>query len=137
MSWGVSAAPRSMSGAPARPKDAGHPAPAVGPRCLMTFSSPSGSARVTVAVHGEVDWDARSVFYDNLMGALDASEQGADLHLGDVTFWDGSALNALLAARQHAAAVNKTLTLRAASPIVRRVLELTDTADLFTDGTET
>ncbi|WP_329458914.1 STAS domain-containing protein [Streptomyces sp. NBC_01497] len=102
----------------------------------MTFSSPSGSARITVAVHGEVDWDARSVFLDNLMDALDASQQGVDLNLCDVTFWDGSALSALLEARRHAAASTKTLVLAATSPIVRRVLELTDTADLFTDGTE-
>lgn len=133
MSWGVSAT-QCMSWSPVGPWGVGRgPASTMGPRCLMTLSRPSGSGGITLAVHGEVDWDAQSVFRHNLISALDASQKGLDLRLDGVTFWDCSALNALLAARQHAAAANKTLTLRTASPIVRRVLELTDTAVLFTD----
>jgi anti-anti-sigma factor len=103
-----------------------------GEHCQMTISSPPGGERITIGMRGEVDHAARQQVHDNLVKALDASQQGLDLDLADVSFWDCSALGALLEARQHAVTQGKSMTLLTASPIVRRVLDLTGTTSLFT-----
>ena len=52
--------------------------------------------------------------------------------LGGVTFADSSLLHALLTARQGHAAAGMPFVLVAVSPLVRRLLDLTDTARVFT-----
>lgn len=108
-----------------------------GPRCLTTITSTPDHTRISIAIRGEVDHEARYLVRDHLVQALRASRRGVDLRLDTVSFWDCSALGALLEARQHAVAEGKSLTLLTASPIVRRVLDLTGTTDLFTAPTRT
>ncbi|WP_345654500.1 STAS domain-containing protein [Streptomyces tremellae] len=97
----------------------------------MTLSNSSESDRIVVTPRGEVDWDAHEAFGRNLVDALRATPSGLDLHLDGVAFWDCAALGVLLRVRERAAAEGKTVVVRSASPIVRRVLELTGTFGLF------
>ncbi len=85
-----------------------------------------------VRVTGEFDADEA----DAVTAALAAPRDGAALatvvDLGEVTFADSSLLQALLTARQDHATAGLPFVLMAVSPLVRRLLDLTDTARVFT-----
>ncbi|MGW0333175.1 anti-sigma factor antagonist [Streptomyces sp. NPDC003011] len=88
--------------------------------------------RVAVTVRGELDLQAEQQVRRALRSALAESDQGLELDLSGVEFCDCSTLNVLLGIRQQALGESKSVTLRATSPVVDRVLELTDTRSLFT-----
>ncbi|MEU9098359.1 STAS domain-containing protein [Streptomyces sp. NPDC048361] len=89
----------------------------------------------TVLVEGELDLDSAEPLYQHLRRALDRSTGGVILDLRQVAFCDCSGLSALLRARHRALAQGKTLSIRSASPAMRRLLTLTRTRALFTAAT--
>jgi anti-anti-sigma factor len=87
--------------------------------------------RTVARVSGEADLEGARTLERALERAL-AFPGGLDLDLAAVRFCDCSGLNVLLRVRQRAEATGTTVTLRAASPCVERLLALTDTRALFT-----
>ncbi|MEU0675780.1 ANTAR domain-containing protein [Streptomyces sp. NPDC006172] len=116
---------REEAGGPAHPA---RPAPAVsGPQFTLR---PDGD-RVVVEVRGELDLDSCERLAHVLRAALTEAADGVDLDLGEVLFCDCSALNTLLGVRERGLKQGKTVALRAAGPVVARLLTLTGTDTLF------
>ncbi|MFG2196763.1 STAS domain-containing protein [Streptomyces sp. NPDC048639] len=85
-----------------------------------------------VVVRGEIDIACEAALQKSLAQTLSCSAQGIEIDLSNVSFWAFSSVRVLLALRQLALREGKSVSLRAISPIVRRVLELSDTLCLFT-----
>ncbi|MEU6322589.1 STAS domain-containing protein [Streptomyces sp. NPDC047009] len=102
----------------------------------MTLTTRPEGDRMVVVLRGAIDWEDEEALRRALLDALGRSVRGIDLDVKGVSFWDCSGLNVLLAVRRVALLDGKTVVLRATSPVVDRVLELTDTLALFTDGAE-
>lgn len=98
----------------------------------VTLSVDAVDDRLVVTVSGELDLESDEVLQQTLNDALAHADGGLELDLADVDFCDCSALNVLLQVHHRARADAKHLVLRATSPAVRRLLELTGTLDLFT-----
>ncbi|MFF8315224.1 STAS domain-containing protein [Streptomyces lydicus] len=106
---------------------------AEGPPCLMSMhSDPHTEEIVVVVLRGEIDYACEETLLRCLTSALSSSARGIEIDLGKVSFWACSSVKVLLATRQLAQRQGKTMALRALSPIVRRVLELSDALHLFT-----
>lgn len=90
-----------------------------------------GTGRRVMIVRGDLDLDAAQRLRPDLCVALNHAAEGIDLDLRDVDFCDCSGLNVLLGLRRQAVKAGKTVTIRACSPTVERVLELTGTRGLF------
>ncbi|MFJ9566366.1 ANTAR domain-containing protein [Streptomyces fuscichromogenes] len=97
---------------------------------LLVRAGPDG-VRVKVTVGGEFCLDNSQDLRHALTHALARSVEGIDLDLGGMTFADCSALNVLLAVRRQAVHDGKTVTVTAASPVVERLLTVTETHALF------
>ncbi|MFE2065183.1 ANTAR domain-containing protein [Streptomyces sp. NPDC059467] len=97
---------------------------------LLVRAGPD-DARVSVTLSGEFCLDDSENLRHSLTHALTRSAEGIDLDLGGTTFADCSALNVLLAVRRQAVQDGKTVTVTTASPVVERLLTVTDTYDLF------
>jgi anti-anti-sigma factor len=97
----------------------------------LRVGAPDGLPRL--AVEGELDLSSVSALEEAVADALGGAEDGGvvELDLGGVTFMDSTGLRGLLTARQRAEAAGRRLRVVAATPAVRRVLELTHTAELF------
>lgn len=83
---------------------------------------------------GELDLASAREAKDAGLAALSAlNGNGAPLILdvSELTFCDSSGVHALYAIRAQAEASGHSVTLRRPHPVVRRVLELTDTLSLF------
>ncbi|MET8635941.1 MULTISPECIES: STAS domain-containing protein [unclassified Streptomyces] len=106
------------------------------PPSLITVTSRRSGDRMVVVVRGAIDYESEDVLRRSLIGALGRSCRGIDLDLREVTFWDCSGLNVLLAVRRTALQDGKTVTIRAAGPVVERVCELTETLPLFAAAAE-
>ncbi|WP_234376791.1 STAS domain-containing protein [Streptomyces sp. TP-A0356] len=132
MSWEEAVVPERVHRAQPSAGCKGHPLAAASLPYLMTISSHRVRDRMVVVLRGAFDHVAGEELERSLINALESSVQGIDLDLKEVSFWDCATLNVLLAVRQLALRHGKTVTLRATSPIVERVLELTDTLPLFT-----
>ncbi|MFD0375958.1 STAS domain-containing protein [Streptomyces sp. NPDC127112] len=87
-----------------------------------------------VRVSGEMDHDHAEQLSALLTAAVDETPEGADIivDLRNSSFCDSSGLSVLLAARQQAQEARHHLVLAAPSHQLVRVLELTESADLFT-----
>jgi anti-anti-sigma factor len=90
--------------------------------------------RVVVAVRGDLDLESAEQLEHALRAALSVTVGGVDLDLGEVAFCDCSALNVLLSLRDQGLKQGKTLAIRSAGPVVKRLLALTGTAALFADA---
>ncbi len=99
----------------------------------------SGAAdgNITVRVCGELDMDSEEQLRSALEDSVSRCVRHVELDLSGVTFCDCSGLNLLLAARWRAVRQGKTLTVRAASPAVRKLLVDTDTWPLFAGTQQT
>lgn len=86
---------------------------------------------MSVTVRGELDIGAQWL-QPELRDILGRSATGVDLDLSAVRFCDCGGLNVLLDLRHHALDQGKTVAVRACSPVVRRLLDLTGTGELFT-----
>jgi anti-anti-sigma factor len=98
----------------------------------MSVKATRHGDRVALTVCGELDLRAEEPLRRALRSALAESARGVELDLSGVEFCDCSTLNVLLCIRQQALSEAKYVTLGATSPVVDRVLELTDTRSLFT-----
>jgi anti-anti-sigma factor len=100
------------------------------PPCLATIEAEVAGERTDVTCRGEFDIGAQAL-QSELYAVLDRSATGVDLDLAGVGFCDCGGLNLLLDLRREALAQGKTVTVRAYSPAVGRLLELTGARELF------
>ena len=107
----------------------------VPPLSLTVHVGADGQPTVVTA-SGEIDFDSSPALGQVLQDALDESADGLDVDLAGIGFCDCSGLNVLLRVRHRAREAAKTLTVRVSSPVVMRLLELTDTVDVLT-GSDT
>lgn len=113
---------------PAQAPSAGRPLPP------LSVEARAEGARTLVTVRGELDIDVQDRFRHVLHGALAGSPEGIDVDLGGVGFCDCSGLGVLLDLHHRAREEGRTVVVRAMSPAVRRVLDLTRTLPLLTGG---
>ncbi len=83
-----------------------------------------------VCVSGDLDMVGGTEL-DRVLTRVQGDRGDVELDLGDVSFVDSTGLRSLLAANRRAGAGGGSLRIVAASPAVRRLLEITATADLF------
>ncbi|MFG2192940.1 STAS domain-containing protein [Streptomyces sp. NPDC048639] len=108
---------------------------AVSSPCLTRIYTAPDTGLTVVVVRGEIDYASEDALQKSLTHALSCSARGIEIDLSKVSFWAFSSVKVLLALRQLALRHGKTVSLGAISPIVRRVLDLTDTLCLFTTST--
>ncbi|MGW7410487.1 ANTAR domain-containing protein [Streptomyces sp. NPDC054833] len=101
------------------------------PPDLLIHASAHGG-RVLVTIRGDLDLSAEREVQTALRHALGQSTRGVDLDLSGIAFCDCSGLNCFLTARRHALKAGKTLTIRAASAPMQRLLSASGTWPLFT-----
>ncbi|MFF7733277.1 ANTAR domain-containing protein [Streptomyces sp. NPDC007984] len=89
--------------------------------------------RMTVTLWGELDLGSRRLLPE-LYDMLTLSGTGLDLRLDAIGFCDCSGLNALLDLHSRAAGEGKTVTVRSCGVAVERLLDMTDTRELFADS---
>ncbi|MFF7409151.1 STAS domain-containing protein [Streptomyces lydicus] len=99
---------------------------------MRIHSDPRTEGIVVVVLRGEIDYACEEMLLRCLTSALSSSARGIAIDLGKVSFWACSSVKVLLATRELAQRHGKTMSLRALSPIVRRVLELSESLHLFT-----
>jgi len=87
--------------------------------------------RAIVTVSGELCLDDNDLLEHTLSSALRGPVRTLEIDLGGVVFWDCSALNALLAARDRATSEEVAFAITAVSPAAERLLALTDTRALL------
>ena len=117
------------------PESEDHPSATVGSPGPTVRTRPDGG-RAHVAVSGELGLGIGEELRAALRTALADTDDGIDLDLSQVAFCDCSGLNTLLALREQALSEGKSITFRAVSPIVERLLTLTGTRSLFTSAAE-
>jgi anti-sigma B factor antagonist len=83
---------------------------------------------VGLFVRGQLDLTAVSAFRESLTRATRTS-RAVEIHLGDVDFIDGSGLSMLIEAMARARKADYEISIVDASDCVRRLIEITDTAD--------
>ncbi len=83
---------------------------------------------VGLFVHGQLDLTAVGAFRDGLTRAARISH-AVEIHLDEVDFIDGCGLSMLMDAVAHARHAGYELSIADASGCVRRLIEMTDTAD--------
>lgn len=93
-----------------------------------------GPDAAAVRITGEIDTDRADELRRTLLAALDACPAGISLDIARANFRDCSGLNALLEVEREAAARHRPLTVTAAPPAVRRLLEVAGPAVPATDG---
>jgi anti-anti-sigma factor len=91
-----------------------------------------GPAPVTVFVTGDIDLACADELATLLRTTLDAHPQGMDLNLASVCFCDCRGLRALLTTQESARRDGRHFTLGPHSPIVARLLDLTNTRSVLT-----
>ncbi|MEV7073739.1 ANTAR domain-containing protein [Streptomyces sp. NPDC093990] len=102
----------------------------VRPPCLASIEAVVAGERTVVTCRGEFDVGAEEL-EPELYAVLDRSATGVDLDLSEVGFCDCGGLNVLLSLRREALDQGKTVTVRAYSPTVGRLLDLTGARELF------
>ncbi|MFG2526589.1 STAS domain-containing protein [Streptomyces sp. NPDC048516] len=107
----------------------------MGPPALVRIHSDPHTEEIVVALRGEIDYACEEMLLRCLTSALSASARGIVIDLSKVSFCACSSVKLLLAIRQLAQRHGKTMSLRALSPVVHRVLELSGTLHLFTTST--
>jgi anti-sigma B factor antagonist len=85
----------------------------------------------TLTVNGEIDLVTAARFEAELEAVISEAHSPADVDLSGVTFIDSSGLHALLRAREHVAGTEVRLVLVNPSKACLKVLEVTDTTQLF------
>jgi anti-anti-sigma factor len=83
---------------------------------------------VGLFVSGQLDLTAVSAFREGLTRAIRKS-RAVEIHLGDVDFIDGCGLSMLIDAMARARRVGHEISIADVSGCVRRLIEITDTAD--------
>src|SRR3954451_17305957 len=99
-------------------------------RCCACGSRHREQGVIVVALGGALDRSAFDQLWDELHHVWDAHGVSVVLDLSQVTYLDSAGMRALLLAQRELAAARRSLTIRQASPVVRRLLELTGTGYL-------
>lgn len=86
---------------------------------------------MTIVLTGEIDASNAATITTQVAQALRAGAREIVVDLTAVSFFDSTGLGALIAARTECGDSGATLSLRAPSAQVRRILDLTATASLF------
>ena len=89
------------------------------------------SAAAVLAFEGELETSDWQRFRDQIIAAAREGTTAVILDLGQVTFFDSSAIRALLGARLVLEPRGVTIYLGACSDIVRRVVEITGIDEVF------
>lgn len=95
------------------------------------MTSQASTAPVTIVLTGEIDASNAATITTQVERALGSGARDIVVDLTDVSFFDSTGLGALIAARTACGDGGAALSLRAPSPQVRRILDLTATASLF------
>lgn len=101
------------------------------PGALQIESSRNGDS-LLIALSGELDLASAPDLERELQAAESDSPGRVTIDLGELGFMDSTGLQALLRARERAAAAGYLLSLRRGPHQVQRVFELTKTVDAFT-----
>ncbi|GGV50620.1 hypothetical protein GCM10010495_80350 [Kitasatospora herbaricolor] len=104
------------------------------PRCLagrLTVGFTATGDRLRARLKGEIDMDVADPLRHVLTRALTHCGTGLDIDMSDVEFCDSCGLDTLLRLRLQAQAQGHAVTITDASPQVRHLLALTETAGLF------
>ncbi|GHH82078.1 hypothetical protein GCM10018781_66330 [Kitasatospora indigofera] len=99
-------------------------------RLTVGFTTTGG--RLRARLKGEIDMDVADPLRHVLARALTRGGTGLDIDMSDVEFCDSCGLDTLLRLRLQARDQGHAVTITDASPQVRYLLTLTETADLFT-----
>src|SRR5215210_5902936 len=91
---------------------------------------PSSDGVMTLVLRGELDMAAAPELRERVDGAV--GRRGLVIDLGEATFIDSAVLKELLRAGAELSRYDTRLVLADIAPPVRRLLDLTRTADLFT-----
>ncbi|HEV8296781.1 MAG TPA: STAS domain-containing protein [Acidimicrobiales bacterium] len=94
----------------------------------------STAAAVTITLDGDLDLLRADDVRARILAAHRSGVTTVQLDMAAVTFFDSSALRAVLQARQTFRQAGVELVVTERSPHVERVLEVTGTLDLLTDG---
>lgn len=97
---------------------------------ITALYTPSGN-RNRVTMQGELDLVSGNQIRAHLLEALAASSNGLELDLSRLSFCDCAGLKVLLDLRHRALSQGKAVTIRAVSPAVDRLLDLTGAQELF------
>ncbi|MGW7255139.1 STAS domain-containing protein [Streptomyces sp. NPDC054834] len=99
--------------------------------CRATVAVVQDGDRMSVVVRGELDFDADRWLRGDLDDVLSRSVDGVTLDLSAVDFCDCAGLGILLTLRKRALEQGKTIAIRASSPTVERLFDLTGAGELF------
>jgi anti-sigma B factor antagonist len=94
-------------------------------------SSAAGASATTIVLTGEIDASNASTIGVQVGDALLGGATAVVVDLSGVTFFDSTGLGALIASRNACGESKVPMSLRAPSPQVRRILDLTATTPLF------
>ncbi|MGW2539903.1 STAS domain-containing protein [Kitasatospora sp. NPDC001574] len=97
----------------------------------LAVSFTTTTERPQASLKGDIDMGVAGPLHRLLQQALSRSETGLDLNMSGVDFCDSSGLNTLLRLRSEARAEGRTVAITDAGPQLRRLLAVTETADLF------
>jgi anti-sigma B factor antagonist len=118
----------NASGADRRPR--GDEVP-VDPDLLRVAVRELRSGVLVVAPAGEVDMSTSALLRDAAFGAVDAAPRHVVVDLSRLTFCGSTGLVVLIDTRSHADAADVGFGTAAATPIVRRMIEITGTQALL------
>jgi anti-sigma B factor antagonist len=104
-------------------------APATSTLDQLTVTVDESSVPPTIALAGELDPHTAPLFQAAVDGVVTSASTDLVLDLSGLGFVDSSGLRVLIRAQQQLAEQGGTLTLRAPSPTVRRLLEITGLID--------
>jgi anti-anti-sigma factor len=90
----------------------------------------------TLVLRGELDIAVAEDVIEQGLAALQSAGDQLTIDLAAVPFMDSSALGALVAIRNAAAAANQTVVVRHLQPSVRRIFEITGLQHAFGLGSE-
>lgn len=94
-------------------------------------TTPSTDGVASIVLTGEIDASNAADITSSVGDALSGGASSVVVDLAGVTFFDSTALGALIAAHNECVGKDVALLIRDPSPQVRRILELTATASLF------
>ena len=98
---------------------------------MLDVATTAGDATTTLALTGELDPATAPVLADAIASLETAGVDDVVIDLAGVTFLDSSGVRVLVSAREQLRASGATLTLRAPSPNIRRVLEITGLGEVI------
>jgi anti-anti-sigma factor len=88
----------------------------------------------TLSLHGEADLASRTDFERLIADLLDSTAGSMVVDVGQMTYLESACLRVLLQARITAESGDRTLVVRGATGIVRRVIEIAGVAELLDDS---